>query len=209
MGVRSALAEPSTPPAGSDGRDRSVTSQRRSVTEALVDLWRGRLGRWVPYLLLAGVALWLWWPRASGPDTGVLAPDFDLPLVTADGARFRLAEHRGEPVLIEVFASWCQACRGSAPTLVEVAGARRARPVQVLAISVDDEAEVAAATARAWGLNVPVAHADAAFSREYGVTVLPTYTLIGPDGTVLESASGPLGASRLERWLSDVGAARQ
>ncbi len=186
-----------------------MTSPVRSLTEALAGAWRGRLGRWAPYLLLASVALWLWWPRASGPATGVPAPDFDLPLVTAEGARFRLAEHGGEPVLIEVFASWCQACRSSAPALVEVAGARRARPVQVLAISVDDEAEVAATTARAWGLNLPVAHADAGFSRDYGVTVLPTYILIGPDGTVLESASGPLGATRLERWLSEVGAARQ
>jgi hypothetical protein len=36
----------------------------------------------------------------GGPAPGEIGPDFDLP--TADGARFRLAEHQGRrPVLIE------------------------------------------------------------------------------------------------------------
>jgi len=62
---------------------------------------------------------------------------------------------------------------------------------------------------RAWALTVPVVHADAAFSRDYGITVLPTFILVGPDGTVLESASGPVGSARLERWLSAASAARR
>lgn len=186
-----------------------MTTFVRSSAEALAGAWRGRLGRWAPYLLLAGFALWMWWPRASGPAAGVAAADFDLPVVSGKGDRFRLSEHRGQPVLVEVFASWCQACRSSAPALLEVAGAPRARPLHVIAISVDDEAELAATTARDWGLTVPVLHADPGFSRDYGITVLPTYILVGPDGTVLQSASGPLGAPRLERWLSDAGAGRQ
>jgi hypothetical protein len=36
----------------------------------------------------------------GGPKPGESAPDFDLP--TVDGGRFRLSEHRGRPVLIEV-----------------------------------------------------------------------------------------------------------
>ncbi len=180
-----------------------------SLTAALGRAWRGRIGRYAPYLLLAAAALWLWRPRASGPAAGVPAADFDLPVVAGEGSRFRLAEQRGKLVLVEVFASFCQACRRSAPALVEAAAAPRARPVQVIAVSVDEDPQEAAAAARAWALNVPVLHGDPAFSRDYGITVLPTFILVGPDGTVLESASGPIGAARLERWLAAAGAARR
>ena len=54
--------------------------------------------------------------KLSGPSEGGQAAPFDLPLVGgAEGARFRLADKRGQPVLIEVFAAWCGACRRSAP----------------------------------------------------------------------------------------------
>jgi hypothetical protein len=36
----------------------------------------------------------------GGPKPGEAAPDFDLP--TVDGGLFRLSEHGGRPVLIEV-----------------------------------------------------------------------------------------------------------
>lgn len=169
--------------------------------------WR-HLWRWVPYALLIVAALYLWVPRRSGPELGTPAPDFELTLVSAPGERFHLAEHRGQPVLVEVFASWCSACRRTAPVLGELARATRKAPVTVLAVSVDEEPELALEAAREWELGVAVAHAGPSFSRDYSVTTLPTFILIDADGKVVRSASGPLGRAELESWLTAVGAGR-
>jgi thiol-disulfide isomerase/thioredoxin len=180
-----------------------------SLTAALGRAWRGRIGRYAPYLLLAAAALWLWRPRASGPAAGVPAADFDLPVVAGEGSRFRLAEQRGKLVLVEVFASFCQACRRSAPALVEAAAAPRARPVQVIAVSVDEDPQEAAAAARAWALMSPCCTGTRRSPATTGLPYCQPSSSSAPEGTVLESASGPIGAARLERWLAAAGAARR
>ena len=45
-------------------------------------------------------------------------PQFDLPGVSPTSAGFATAEFRGEPKLLNVFASWCGACRQEHPFLM-------------------------------------------------------------------------------------------
>lgn len=49
----------------------------------------------------------------------VLAPD--LVGTTLDGEQFSLADHRGEVVVMNVWASWCAPCRAEAPMLAAAA----------------------------------------------------------------------------------------
>jgi thiol-disulfide isomerase/thioredoxin len=153
----------------------------------------------------------------SSPLEGKPAADFTLPSVTghegsdlaSSGApRFRLSDHHGTPVLIEVFASWCGTCRRAAPAVAEVAAAKRSRAVEFVGVSVDDTAEVAARAKRLWGIPYDVLLDDGTMTRAYGIKLLPTFILVGSDGAVKKAVSGALSSSELEDWLSDVGATR-
>ncbi|MBN2192326.1 MAG: TlpA family protein disulfide reductase [Polyangiaceae bacterium] len=187
-----------------------MVATRRDVkpTDGWIRL-RNRLGSALPYALIGLAAFWLWWPRASGPETGVPAPDFELPILSQEGPRFRLAEQRGTPILIEVFASWCGVCQRNASTLAEIAKAARKGPVRIVAVSVDEEPDVARAAARDWNLSVDVLHADAGFARDYAISTLPTFILVDGSGMVREVVSGPVSRSLLEAWLASVGAPQE
>lgn len=145
--------------------------------------------------------------RGSGPDEGTPAKDFTL--ASADtGTSFHLADQRGTPVLLEVFASWCPTCRQSAPTLDEISQAKRARSVRFVGVSVDDTVERARAVKHAWHIPYDVLHDNGSFSKAYNITLLPTFILVDANGRVRHVATGGQSRAELESWLADVGASR-
>jgi thiol-disulfide isomerase/thioredoxin len=145
--------------------------------------------------------------QRSGPRVDVPAKDFALSTLD-QGGQFRLSEHRGTPVLVEVFAGWCGACKSAAPMMSRVTQASRKREVRFLGVSVDGNASEAKATVENWGIPYDVALDDGTFSKDYEITVLPTFVLIDPDGNVRKVSSGVPREAELERWLGDVGAER-
>jgi cytochrome c biogenesis protein CcmG, thiol:disulfide interchange protein DsbE len=161
---------------------------------------------WILYVALALLVLRWLSPAASGPKEDGPAPPFDLPVVAGGSGRVTLEQFRGAPAVIEVFASWCRACRDMAPTLSKVAGARRERAIRVLGISVDDEAETAAQAQRRDALGFPVAHGGGEFSRRYGITVLPTILVLDEQGRIRHSTTGYTREGTLEGWLTTLGA---
>lgn len=145
--------------------------------------------------------------QRSGPRVDVPAKDFAL--ATLDQSKpFRLSEHRGSPVLVEVFASWCAACKSAAPMMSRVTQASRKRDVRFLGVSVDSNVSEAKATVQSWGIPYDVALDDGSFSKDYEISVLPTFVLIDPEGNVKKVSSGVPREAELERWLGDVGAER-
>ena len=139
--------------------------------------------------------------KGSGPEEGTVARAIDLPLVGKAG-RFRLEDHRGKPVVLEVFASWCGACRRATPALSDAFREYRDR-VTFVGVSVDESAEEALAAKESWGVPFDVALDDGSLSRDYEVTRYPTLVVIGSDGVVEHVSSGAPSRSDIERWLSD------
>ncbi|MFO7181482.1 MAG: TlpA disulfide reductase family protein [Pseudomonadota bacterium] len=143
--------------------------------------------------------------KCSGPREGAPAADFDLPIVgDPTGARFRLADHRGKAVLLEVFAGWCGACKRSAPAVVEAF--RNASPDRVafVGVSVDDSPEAALQTKRAWDIPYPIVHDDGHVSKTYEIRVLPTFVLIDATGTIRHVSTGKASRADIEDWLSEL-----
>lgn len=164
--------------------------------------------RLIDFALYAAIAVALYSfvsRKLSGPSKGAEAAAIDLPLVGASSERFRLAEHRGKPVLIEVFAGWCSACRHSAPAVVEAFNRHRDRGATFVGVSLDSSDEEALRVKREWNIPYAVVRDDGhQLSRAYQIEVLPTFVLVGPDGKVRHVSTGSPSASQLDDWLTEL-----
>ncbi len=111
------------------------------------------------------------------------APDFTLR--TADGGNLRLAEQRGQVVLVNFWASWCGPCKQEMPQLNRLYEKYRGSGFVLLGVNIDDDARLGAATAARWGLRFPVLlDADKAVARRYDLGSMPATVLIDRDGRV-------------------------
>jgi thiol-disulfide isomerase/thioredoxin len=114
-----------------------------------------------------------------------------------------LEEHRGKPVLIDVFASWCSVCQRTAPQLVEAFHKYGSGRVDFIGVSVDGSPEDAARVKTDWGLPYDVAIDDGRLAKSYKIEVLPTLVLVGADGRVRHVSAGSVSRGELEQWLSE------
>jgi peroxiredoxin len=131
---------------------------------------------------------------------GRVAPDFDLPGL--DGQRVRLADLRGQVVLVNFWATWCAPCRIETPTLV----ALHQRGVAVVGVAMDDPDEDTAARVARFAaehhVTYPIALGDDAVARAYGgLRLLPQTVIVDHDGTVLRTISGLASPSELDDAL--------
>jgi peroxiredoxin len=121
------------------------------------------------------------------------APDFTLSAL--DGAPVRLADYRGQPVLINFWASWCLPCREEMPLLNEAYSGGRLVVIGVNALNLDEERDARDFVAE-MDVSFPIAFdADGAVQRAYSVRGLPTSFVVGPDGVVQSRRSASCAAS--------------
>jgi peroxiredoxin len=160
---------------------------------------------WLRYGAL-GVCVYIlashWVHHSSGPKEGSTAAAFDLPLL-GEAGRVSLAAQRGKPVLMEVFASWCGACRRTSPRLVDLWRAHHADNVTFLAVSVDEDPAAASRIKSEWHIPFAVALDDGSVARNYGVSMLPTLIYIDKNGVVRHASAGITSRSELEDWLAE------
>jgi peroxiredoxin len=115
--------------------------------------------------------------------TQAAAPDFTLR--SAAGHNLRLAEQRGQVVLINFWATWCGPCRAEMPELNRLYAKYRNDGFVLLGVNIDDDPRTAMATAARLGLSFPVLlDADKSVSRLYDLGSMPATVLIDRDGRV-------------------------
>jgi thiol-disulfide isomerase/thioredoxin len=158
---------------------------------------------WIIWAAIGGAAFVLLRQKSSGPAEGTLAPNISLP-VAGTNERFELARERGKPVVLEVFASWCGACRRAAPVLAEVHRSHSPDQVKFVGVSLDDSMEDALRAKERWGIPYDVALDDGTVSRGYDVSLLPTLVVIGRDGMVRHTTTGVPSRSQLEGWIREL-----
>lgn len=134
---------------------------------------------------------------------GQAAPQFVL--VDLSGQKLELSAMRGKVVLLDFWATWCAPCREEIPHFVEMQEKYRASGLQIVGISVDDEAAPVRQFYQQYKMNYPVAMGDAKLAGAYGgVLGLPIAFLIDRDGKIVKKHIGQTEAAVFEREVVEL-----
>jgi peroxiredoxin len=166
-------------------------------------------------LLAAGFAWILFSADKSGtstagkipaPQTGFLAPDFALK--TLEGETIQLSDLRGQPVLVNLWATWCPPCRAEMQTLETVYNDYKDQGFIVLAVNMtsqdDPQAVLPFVTER--GLTYPILLDDKGeIAKAYQMKSLPSSFFINRDGTIHEVViGGPMAEALLRTRIEEM-----
>lgn len=125
------------------------------------------------------------------PWSGGAAPP--LALQDLDGRVHRLEDYRGQVVLINFWATWCEPCREEMPSMNRLRASLAGRPFEVLAINLAESEPRIRRFLEQLPLDFPVLmDRDSAAAKRWQARLLPVSFLIGPDGRIRYSAVGEL-----------------
>jgi len=123
----------------------------------------------------------------------LLAAAPHLELTDANGKAHRLSEYRGQVVLVNFWATWCEPCVTELPSIERLRNALEKKPFTILAVQMGGSARTARDTAEKLGLGFPMLlDRDSTVTNAWGVNLIPASFLIGPDGKIAYRHSGEL-----------------
>ena len=131
------------------------------------------------------------------PQMALLGVGSKAPAFTAidlrTGRPASLANYRGRPILINIWATWCAPCRVEMPALERLAKKFAGTDFRVVAVSVDqDDSTVVDAFVRELGLSFEVLHNQVGDIRQrYQTTGVPESFVIDRDGVIVKKVIGP------------------
>ena len=130
---------------------------------------------------------------------GDRAPDFELR--SLDGSHVKLSDLRGQPVLLNFWATWCTPCVVEMPWLVSIDQQYRVQGLRVIGVSMDDSGatQKVAAFAKEKGVKYPVALGTPSTADAYGgVRFMPQSFFIDVDGKITKTTVGLIDKKDLE-----------
>jgi peroxiredoxin len=166
-------------------------SDSESATSPLRTAWYYTKHYWHwPVLVAAAIyAYQQFLPSIDLKEPGRPAPE--LVAETLDGDPFRLREHRGEVVVVNVWATWCAPCRVEMPGFVDLQDEFRDRGVRFVGISVDREGTgVVRSFVEDEGINFPQIVNPSLANRFFPGNVVPRTYLIDKQGRIRYKHSG-------------------
>ena len=141
---------------------------------------------------------------AHGKRPPAPAASMALPLLGTSGTR-SLASLRGQVVVLNVFASWCQPCAAEAPILERQQRALAGRGATVLGVTYLDNSSDSERFVRQWHITYPVVRDVAGnFVRAFGANGVPETFVIDRAGRVAAARRFQLDNSWLARTLPPI-----
>jgi peroxiredoxin len=117
---------------------------------------------------------------------GSQAPDFRVKVLGEN--RYRtLDDYKGQVVLLNIWATWCEPCQKEIPSLEALYRAYGSKGLKLLAVSVDNAVSEDSIRkfANHYGVTFEILHDPAGtIERTYQTTGYPETFVIGPEGTI-------------------------
>lgn len=159
----------------------------------------------VGFVFAVLVGLLVWGRPTSGPEVSPVIgrPAPALEGITLSGGRFDIADHRGQWVVINLFATWCVPCQVEHPELVAFDEQHRATgEVQLVSVVFgDSDDEVRAFFADRGGSWPVLGEAHSPIIVDFGATGVPETFLVTPSGIVVERILGGVTQAELNDLL--------
>ena len=137
------------------------------------------------------------------PLLGHSAPDFTLSLWNGTpGQTIHLAALRGHPVVVNFWASWCDACRQEEPALVAAAGKYGPEGVVFIGVAFHDTQQAGTAFLREFGVTFPSGpDPTGQIMVAYGIPAIPETVFIDRRGKVVSHIGGAISAATLDAQI--------
>ncbi|WP_423820954.1 DsbE family thiol:disulfide interchange protein [Salinisphaera sp. SPP-AMP-43] len=131
---------------------------------------------------------------------GKPAPEFELARLAAPDDTLRLASFAGRAVVVNVWASWCRACRSESVVLAEVA---RRSGVPIVGVNYKDDPERARRWLKRFGDPFVAVGLDRSGDTgiDWGVTGVPETFVIGGGGVIRDKIVGPVTEKIMQQRL--------
>jgi cytochrome c biogenesis protein CcmG/thiol:disulfide interchange protein DsbE len=124
--------------------------------------------------------------------TGELAPDISLPPLEG-GEERSLADYRGQVVVLNYWASWCEPCRDESPLLERWHRKISKQDATVLGVDVLDVTSDAQDFIEKYGLTYPhLRDKDGSTQEDFGIVAYPETFVIDRGGRILATQRGPV-----------------
>jgi hypothetical protein len=122
------------------------------------------------------------WPAHKVPPLSVGLDTSGKPLL--------LKDLRGQALVINFWATWCEPCREEMPSLAQLAQSQSGK-LRVLAVNFKESPATVGQFVAATGLTIPTLRdPDGALARAWGIRVFPSTVLISADGQVRSVVRG-------------------
>ncbi|MEE8318786.1 MAG: redoxin family protein [Dehalococcoidales bacterium] len=119
----------------------------------------------------------------TAPEVGKLAPDFQLS--NLEGQSVSLSDFRGQPVLVNFWASWCGPCRYEMPFLQQIHEEQAANGLVVLGINLGESPGEVREFMGEFGLTfTTLLDSEQDVALMYNVRSIPTTLLIDENGVI-------------------------
>jgi peroxiredoxin len=175
----------------------------------------------LPVLIVGAIIGGLWWYQSrddgdsaggnqvsagedAAPEEGRLAPDFEL--TALDGTTVRLLSLRGQPVIVNFWATWCEPCKEEMPDLSDAVAEHHAEGLVVLGVNVKEDAGTVGSFVDDFGIQFPILLDKNGFiqDRYRASRGLPMSFLVGRDGVIDRVLIGPVTRADIDEWLQQL-----
>jgi cytochrome c biogenesis protein CcmG/thiol:disulfide interchange protein DsbE len=143
---------------------------------------------------------------AIAPLVGHPAPDFTLNTWNNPSQpTIQLSALKGKPVVMNIWASWCEPCKSEVPTFEAAWQQHQSEGIVFLGIDYNDAAADAQHFLQQYGVTYPSGpDASGTISTSYGVSNVPSTIFIDRSGTVVRKILGPVDAQTLEDEIQQL-----